>query len=116
MTPKGALALVFSMMAVAAHAQQPSRSSGFPVFRLAEGPLVLPPMVVGPQQSPQPSQITPLPAPGVPAGNTETIMIGGKPRSYVIERPAIAGRRPTIFILHGASGAIRELRDLPQLA
>jgi polyhydroxybutyrate depolymerase len=112
MTPKGALALVFSMMAVAVHAQQPSQSSGFPVFRLAEGPSILPPMTV----SPQPSQTASLPAPGVPAGNNETITIGGKPRSYVIERPAIAGPRPTIFILHGASGAIRELRDLPQLA
>jgi polyhydroxybutyrate depolymerase len=112
MAPKGALALAFSMMAVAVHAQPPSQSSGFPVFRLAEGPSILPPMTV----SPQPSQTASLPAPGVPAGNNETITIGGKSRSYVIERPAIAGPRPTIFILHGASGAIRELRDLPQLA
>jgi poly(3-hydroxybutyrate) depolymerase/tetratricopeptide (TPR) repeat protein len=75
-----------------------------------------PPIGVGPQQSPQRSPIAAVPAPGIPAGNTATIMIGGKPRSYVIERPAISGPRPTIFILHGAGGDIRELRGLPQLA
>ena len=33
MMRKGGLALVFSMVAVAVHAQQPSHSSGFPAFR-----------------------------------------------------------------------------------
>jgi polyhydroxybutyrate depolymerase len=50
------------------------------------------------------------------AGSAETIMIGGRARSYVLERPAVQGPRPTIMILHGLGGGIRQFGDLPQLA
>lgn len=57
-------------------------------------------------------------AAGVMAEPTDvhSIVIGGRERLFAIDGPASPGPHPTIFILHGANGTIRELRDLPVLA
>jgi polyhydroxybutyrate depolymerase len=57
--------------------------------------------------------LVPLPA---AAGSAESIMVGGRARSFVLERPALQGSRPTIIMLHGVGGGIRQFGDLPQLA
>jgi polyhydroxybutyrate depolymerase len=57
-----------------------------------------------------------LAAPPATAGTAESIMVGGRARSFALERPALSAPRPTIIMLHGAGGGIRQFGDLPQLA
>jgi polyhydroxybutyrate depolymerase len=44
------------------------------------------------------------------------MVVDGRARSFVLEWPALHEARPTIIILHGAGGGIRQFGDLPQVA
>jgi polyhydroxybutyrate depolymerase len=50
------------------------------------------------------------------AAQTEVISIAGRQRTFTIDQPSSGGPHPTIFMLHGAGGTVRELRDLPGAA
>jgi polyhydroxybutyrate depolymerase len=45
-----------------------------------------------------------------------TIAVGARQRLFAVDGPASPGPHPTIFILHGANGTVRELSELPALA
>ncbi len=48
--------------------------------------------------------------------DVNSIVIGGRQRLFAVDGPTDPGPHPTIFILHGANGTVRELSDLPVLA
>ena len=45
--------------------------------------------------------------------DVRSIVVGGRERLFSIDGPPSPGPHPTIFILHGANGTVRELRNLP---
>jgi len=59
-----------------------------------------------------------IPAADTLAESTDvhSIVVGGRERRFAIDGPTSPGPHPTIFILHGANGTVRELHDLPVLA
>jgi polyhydroxybutyrate depolymerase len=68
-------------------------------------PAPLPPATIGPPVSSATSPSISL-----------TITVGDRKRNYAMVKPASAGPRPTIILLHGANGALMQLGELPQLA
>jgi polyhydroxybutyrate depolymerase len=44
------------------------------------------------------------------------VVVGGRAQTFVLKWPALQEPRPTIIILHGLGGGIRQFGDLPQVA
>jgi polyhydroxybutyrate depolymerase len=58
--------------------------------------------------------VVPVPA---TAGSAESIIVvGGRTRSYALEWRALDEARPTIILLHGLGGGIKQFGNLPELA